>query len=175
MQETEFRSPQLRYDTIAMLSKPMMLGMLINVLMPALLVVYCYWRQSTDPPTLSEPNLVMLAMLGMVSISEIGISLFFKYRLLKVPMVTDAAQAEAQMGQVLIRHSVICHSLLASIAVYGAIGFTLWGDFRLMIGAAVVSFLAYQFIRFRIGFVEKFVEAQENFLKTGKAARTPGI
>ena len=154
-------------DINAVLVKPLYMGLLINIFVPGILLLIAYLKSK---PLDSQAGMVMSDMDTLfwvflaVAVIDGGMAIFLKQRLFMSPMIRTRETFADDLTAGVLRASIICYSLTTSIAIYGFVYFVLGGQFDTFFVFVFLSFIAFQLIRPRHGFMKKVIEAQERYI-----------
>lgn len=152
------------------------MGMLLNVLLPAVyfFVIYFLNSNQTITPALSgeTANLLFYAFIG-IGLTIAAVGYIVRERMFKQASISRVEGAELQLQT---RFRVICiivGTMYEGIAVLGLVYFLTTGRFQESAILILIAAGAYQLVRPRIGIVECFIETQvELFNKGERAAST---
>jgi len=162
-----------KIDINKLLIKPIFYGLFINILMPVILLGIVYYLDSSGfdggDATSSEYNIFFWA-LCVISIIEGMLAFFFRQRLFFAPMIVSKETFEKDLHDRFLTNCIICFAFTSAIAVYGVVLFFMGGPFETTVLFVLISMIAYQLVRPRVGFTEKVVAAQEKHVEEGRFA-----
>ena len=69
-----------------------------------------------------------------------------------------------------LKNCIICFAFTSAIAMYDLVLFLMVGPFETTVLFVLISMIAYQLVRPRVGFTEKVVAAQEKHVEEGRVA-----
>jgi hypothetical protein len=158
-------------DLSRVLAKPLYLGLLINIFFPAIILGIAYYLGKGEPlepkmPT-EQLNIIFWALMA-VAISDGAIAYFLKRKRFFVPMIRYKATFESDFSQGVFRASILGFAITAAIPIYGVVFYFLGGSFEHLFLFIIISFIVFQLIRPRFGFLEKVLAAQEKFVAEGR-------
>ncbi len=150
------------------LVKPMYFGLAINVFLPASLILLAYYFEdhgfSGQLPD-SQRNLFFI-IFAIVAASDATLAFFLRGRFFEKPVARSVETFAADFTSAVMQVSLIVSAITASIAIVGLVFYLIGGGLEAMMLFCVVSVLAYQLTRPRIGYVEKALERQEKFAES---------
>ena len=159
-----------RFDIIPMMARTLYFGMFTNVILPVAVLMVCYYIQNNYP----QPNRAgdmantLFYVFGALAIAEAGAAFLLRSRLFKRPMVRRVETMESDISNELLRRCRPLFLLVASISLYGYLYFYLTGRFQEAVFMVVFSFLVFQVIRPRHGFLHKLIAYQQQLVEQGK-------
>nr|MBN2277760.1 hypothetical protein [candidate division Zixibacteria bacterium] len=161
-------------DLNAILIKPIYISLAMNVFVPVIFLLVAYY---VDHPDLSHRGLeiaqlpILLWVLVAVSLGDIGMAVFLKRKLFFSPMIYSRETFVEDLARRTLTITIICTALTTAISVYGLVYYFIGGTFDHLLLFVFVSFIAYQLIRPRHGYMKKVVEAQERLMEEEKYYR----
>lgn len=166
-----------RYDVVGMVAGPLYFGLGVNVLAPASLLVICYWVANNyfvenSIPGFADTLFYIFAVLALV---QSALALWWRSKAFKAPMIRRRETIEQDLMRGLSAKSKRAFLLIASICLWGFIYFPLTGRFRESALFVVFSFVVFQVVRPRYGFVRKLIRYQEELISQGKFASGPPL
>jgi len=96
------------------------------------------------------------------------VAILLKQKMFMVPLIRSEASFEDDLKTGAFRVSMTCYAMTTAISIYGFVLFLIGGDFRTMFLFILMSFIAFQLVKPRRGFIEKVIEAQERHLAEGR-------
>jgi hypothetical protein len=161
-------------DLTRLMVKPLYFGLLMNIFVPVLILVIAYYLdrsgQSFSEMTLSELNIFFWALI-IVSVADIGAGYFFMRKRFFAPMIRSKETFEDDLAKGIFTNSIICYSFSMAIAIYGLVFYFLGGKFMELLFFIFLSFISFQLVRPRLGFMEKVLAAQEKHVEEGRFLR----
>jgi len=160
-------------DINDILVKPIYIGLFMNVFVPVVLLAIGYYiEQSGGMSSLrGEPaenvSLFFWVFLAL-SVIDGGVAIFLKQWKFYQPMIESKGTFIEDFKKGVFTNSVICYAITTAIAVYGLVVYLLGGTFNQFVLFVFLSFIAFQLIRPRHGFLKKVLEAQENHVESGR-------
>lgn len=157
-------------DLARLLVKPLYFGMVVNIGIPMVLLLVCYYFDNNKDVEnkLAEFANTLFYIFGLLSLLEAGFALWWRSRLFERPMIRRQETFEEDLVQALVARSKPVFIVIASISVYGYIYFFLTGRFTEAVLFVVFSFLVFQVVRPRYGMVRRIVAHQEGLVNQGK-------
>lgn len=163
-----------KYDLHQLIVRPLYLGMLVNVIVPAGLLLVCYYfdgRQTIQNSIGAFAETLFYIFMGLALV-EAGIALWWRNRSLERPMIKSRETFEDDLMRGLLERSRPVFLLVAAISIYGYVYFFLTGRFKETIVFVLFSFIVFQVIRPRFGSVRKLIARQEQLVDEGKLAKS---
>jgi hypothetical protein len=158
-------------DLNRVLIKPVYWGLLMNIFMPVLFLGIAYYldRSARENVLSLDRNLnIFFWALVAVSLGDGIMAITFKQKRFFTPMIRSKETFEDDLTRGVFRESIICYSLTTAISLYGLVFYLMGGAFSAMFLFVFISFIAFQLIRPRYGFLEKVVAAQEKLVDEGR-------
>ena len=161
-------------DLSHVLVKPLYMGLLINIFIPVLILGIAYYMESEHAIearlSTNDLNLFFWA-LAAVAIADGAVAILLKQKRFFAPMIKSKETFEEDFEAGVFRGSIICYALTSMISVYGLVFYVLGRTLAHLFFFVFVSFIAFQLIRPRLGFLEKVLKAQEKHVKEGRLVR----
>jgi hypothetical protein len=158
-------------DINHILVKPVYFGLLMNIFVPVLILGIAYYLENSGGAQgtiqKSELNIFFWA-LAAVSLGDGVIAIYFKHKNFMAPMIRSKETFEEDLAWGVFTRSIICYSMTTAIAVYGLVFYFFGGSFMHLFFFVFLSFIAFQLIRPRYGFIEKVLAAQEKHVEEGR-------
>ena len=152
------------YNVTVMMAKPLYLGIGINILIPAALAFICYWMDSnqklTNPMFTGQMVDTLFMIFGIVTLIIIAVVIIKKQQLLKIKLIENNDLINEQIPEALTTKMKPLFLLTTLIALLGVIYYFLTASFKPTLFFIVVSFLVFQFLRPRVGFIHKLIDKQ---------------
>ena len=155
--------PEYEIDLYAVLVKPLYLGMLINLFIPLAIVGIAYYIEqqgSFGTPLQAESFDILFWVLLAVALLDGVMAIFLKQKMFFAPMIKSRSSFEEDFKAGVFRASLICYGLTSAISIYGLVVYLAAGTFQQLLLFVFISFIAFQLIRPRIGFLKKVLAAQ---------------
>jgi hypothetical protein len=146
----------------------------MNIFAPVAFLAVAYYVDQTGGKTASLPHEtlnVIFWVLTAVSVIDGALAIFLKQRLFYSPMVSSMETFEDDIVNRSFTASIVCFAITTAISVYGLVFYFLGGTFSNLLFFVFMSFIAFQLIRPRIGFMKKVIEAQEKHVAQGRFFR----
>ena len=163
-------TPDNDYDLTGMIVRPLYLGTLINVVIPAVLLFGCYYISNRLYPENYIPGFAnsLFYIFSFLALAQAALALRWRNKRLEAPMVRTEQSFEHDMATELLRRLKPVFFLIAAISIWGYIYFFLTGRFVETVMFVVFSFIVFQFIRPRLGAVRKLIAYQQELVKRGE-------
>lgn len=171
MNVTETRNND--FDLSAIVIKPLYFGLFINILIPTVLLLVCYYIEthgSLHNQLGLDADFYFWLFAG-AAIVEAGVALWYRFKLLGQPMVRAVASAEADIKEHLNARLKPVFMMVAAISFWGVLFYALTGRFENSLLFVVFSFIVFQFIRPRYGSVQKLIDKQMAMAERGELLR----
>lgn len=149
--------------------RPLYFGLVVNILVPMGLLLFCYWldqRNALHNQLGSGADDLFYLFLAF-SAGQAGLAVWYRHRLSKQPMVSSLETFERDFSDSLLKQSRPVFLLIAGIALFGLIYFFLTARFTEAVTFMVLSFVVFQVVRPRYGYVEKLIEKQRALAESG--------
>lgn len=164
------------YDMTTMVVKPLYYGMKSNVLVPAALIMVCYFLDQNrvwvnQVGEYANPLFYLFSALGAV---HAGMALYWRQKMFAEPMIRREETFEQDLIDGILERSKPGFWMIAGIAVYGFAYYLLTGRFQEAVVLTVASFIVYQIVRPRFGFVRRLIHKQQMFVENGEFDGGPG-
>jgi len=159
-------------DINAVLVKPVFIGLLINIFFPVGVVAVAYFTGQHDLqsnatiPTGSKA--ILFWALAAVSIVDGGVAILLRHRLFYKSMISSEPTFAEDLSRGIFNGSIICYAITAAITIYGLIFYLYGGTLQQLVFFIVISFISFQVIRPRHGFIKKVIAAQEKHVEQGR-------
>lgn len=149
------------------------MGMLLNVLLPAVYFFIIYFlnsKQSISPSFSGEvANMLFYAFVGIgLTIAAVGYIL--RERMFKQIAIIRAEGAELQLQSRFRTICIIVGALYEGIAVLGLVYYFVTARFQESAILILIAAGAYQLVRPRVGIVDRFIETQVELFNRGERA-----
>lgn len=157
-------------DIHKIVARPLYFGLLSNVLLPMGLLLLCYYLDQNNmlANNLGDFANIVYYVFLVLAATQGAFAYWWRGKLLSKPMVRrkETFQQDILYG--------ILHALqpvfitIAAISLYGYIYFFLTARFKEAVFMVFFSFIIFQFVRPRIGSVNKIIEQQYHMAEQGK-------
>ena len=150
--------------------RPLYFGLVANILVPMSLLLFCYWldqRNALHNRLGSGADGLFYLFLAF-SAGQAALAFWYRHRLSKQPMVSSMATFETDFSDSLLKQSRPVFLLIAGISLFGLIYFFLTARFTEAVTFMVLSFVVFQVVRPRYGYVEKLIEEQRVMAESGQ-------
>jgi len=158
------------FDLHHMIVRSLYFGLGVNVVVPVVGLFVCYWvgNNYVLDNQLGDQTDILFYVLGAVSIAQAGIALWWRSKILGKPMIRTQETFADDLSDGILAGSRPVFAIIAAISVWGYLFFYLTGFFREGAFFVVFSFLVFQVVRPRLGFVSKLIDRQKELVKQGK-------
>lgn len=165
-----------QFDEFQVLKPGLYLGMLLNVLLPALmffLIYYCAQHNLVTPVVTGESaNLLFYIFLG-VALTDLVIAYVIRERMFKQPCLTGSEFALVTLTHRFRTICIVTGACIESIAILGSAYFFLTTRFQEAAILILISAGAYQLVRPRPGGAHRFIEVQVEAFNRGDRPLQP--
>ncbi len=161
------------FDLSSIVIKPLYFGLFINILIPTVLLLVCYYIEthgSLHNQLGLEAGTYFYIFAG-AAVVEAGVALWYRFKLLSRPMVRAIGSAEADIKEQLSARLKPVFMMVAAISFWGVLFYALTGRFESSLLFVVFSFIVFQFIRPRYGSVQKLIDKQLAMAERGELLR----
>lgn len=166
--QTDFNGEQIEIHRIV--ARPLYFGLLTNVIVPMGLLLACYYydqKVGVDNKLGDLANPLFYVFIVLAA-SEGAFALWLKGKLLEKPMIRRKETFQQDIMYGLLRVSRPVFLIIASISFYGYFYYFLTGRFTEAVFMVLFSFIIFQFVRPRLGAVNKVLEQQYKMAQEGK-------
>jgi len=157
------------FDLNSLIARPLYFGLLVNVVIPAALLLGCSWiatHKIVENQLGDSANLTFFVFCG-IALVQAGLALWWRQRRLDGPMIRSDDTFSQDLSDGLARASRPIFVLISSISIWGYAYFLLTGRFREGAALALFSFLVFQVVRPRAGAVRKLIKRQQDYVRSG--------
>lgn len=156
-----------RYDLSRMIIQPLYFGLVVNILIPAGVLLACHYIHSNYTRSnaigdLANPLFYVFVVLALL---QAGLALWWRSRRLQRPMIKSETTMESDLTTGLLHVCRPVFVLITAISGYGYIYFFLTGRFTETVVFVFFSFVVFQVIRPRQGFARKFIDRQQRLFE----------
>ncbi|MBU0984104.1 MAG: hypothetical protein KKA42_09560 [candidate division Zixibacteria bacterium] len=157
------------YDLAGLIARPLYFGMLVNIGLPAVLLFVCYYINQNSFVANSIPSWAnqLFYVLVFVALCQSGAAIYWRWKVLQQPMVRREETFEEDIARELLVRSRPIFILIASISIWGFVYFYATGRFQETALFVIFSFVVFQVVRPRYGFVRKVIEHQKALVEAG--------
>lgn len=152
------------------LARPLYFGLICNVILPMGLLMACFYHDKyyDIENKLGDFADSLFYVFLVFAATEGAFAYWWRGKLLEKPMVhrKETFQQDVLIG--LLRASRPVFILIASISLYGYLYYFLSGRFTEAVFMVLFSFIVFQFVRPRLGAVNKLIENQFQMAEAGK-------
>ena len=162
-----FNSQDNEYDLPRILAKPLYFGLLVNIIVPMALLFVCFYldkNYSMDNHAGTAANSLFYG-LAVLSVAQAGLALWWQRKLFQRPMIRGPETFEQDLATGFLRCCRPVFVIIALISLYGYLYFFLTGRFTESAILVLFSFLVFQVVRPRTGFVKKLIARQQEFVE----------
>lgn len=158
-----------RFDLARIIVKPLYFGLTVNIMIPMGILLVCFWMNDNYEPAniLGQLQNTVFGVFAFLAVSEAGLILWWRTKILQRPMIRREETFETDFSQSLLKHSKPIFLAISSIGLYGFLFFFLTGELKETVLLVVFSFIVFQVVRPRYGFVRKLIAFQEELVKQG--------
>jgi hypothetical protein len=169
-EKTDMRQFENNSDLTGIIVKPLYFGLFVNILVPMVLLLLCYYLDQRGGVVNRVPGMAntLFYIFGVLSLAEAGFALWWRTKLYAQPMIRRRETFEEDFSKALLERSRPIFLVIASISVYGLIYFLLTARFNEAVFLVVFSFLVFQVVRPRYGMVRKLIAYQQKLAEQGK-------
>jgi hypothetical protein len=158
------------FDLSAIVIKPLYFGLFVNILIPTVLLLVCYYIETHGSlhNQLGLDANIYFWVFAAAAIIEAGIALWYRFKLLARPMIRSMSSAEADIKEQLTARLKPIFMMVSAISLWGVLFYALTGRFDNGLLFIVFSFIVFQFIRPRYGSVQKLIDRQIAMAERGE-------
>ena len=151
-----------------MIIKPLYLGVLLNIVLPGAFLFVCYYMNNNNSYTnaLVDFNTanILFYVFAVLALVNSGLALFMRQKLYSTQLVKSKENFEEELTLVLLEKIRPIFILISVISIYGVGYYFLTTRFKEAALFVVFSFIVFQVVRPRIGFIQKLIDAQMKLL-----------
>lgn len=158
-------------DINSILVKPIYIGLLINVFVPAAVLLIAYYMEQSGDIVRQTPSAtaaVLFWFLVALSVIEGGVAVFIKQKMFNSPMVFSRESFIEDLGRRTFQISIVIYSITSAISIYGFVIYLIGGTFQQLLLFVFISFVAFQLIRPRYRFMERVITTQIRLAESGQ-------
>jgi len=159
-----------RYDLPRIIAAALYLGMFLNILMPAGLLLLCYLiheKGGVSNLVGSFGNGLFYILAGLSVVQAVG-SLYWRHKSLAQPMARSLESMQDDLREQMVKRLKPIFVVIALIAGYGVMYYLLTDRFEEGLFFVVFSFLVFQVVRPRYSSLKKLIVHQEALVKQGQ-------
>lgn len=158
-------------DLAKVLVKPLYIGLLMNIFVPVVILAVAYYidkgggKEALIP---AETLNIIFWVLAAVAVADGAVAIVLKQKLFYTPMIQTKETFEDDLTAGVFRSSLVCFAVTGAITICGLVVYILGGTFRDLLLFVFISFIAFQLVRPRFGFLKKVITAQEKHVEQGR-------
>lgn len=155
------------FDLARIVVRPLYFGMVANVFVPMVLLLLCYYVNNKYylENRIGDFANSLFYLFGVLALGQAAVALWWRHSRFRKPMIRRAETFEADFSDGLLQRSRPVFVLIASISLWGYIYFFFTGRFREAVFFVVFSFLVFQVVRPRYGYVRRLIGYQKELVK----------
>lgn len=159
-----------RYDLARMIAASLYQGILINILLPAGLLMVAYFLDQRGAVSNSVGGFAntLFYVLAVVTLAEGVVALLWRQKTLHQPMIHRRETFEEDIREGLKDRLRPIFLLIAAMALNGFIYYLLTGRFKEAMAFVLLSFVSFQIVRPRYGMLRTVVKTQEELVSRGQ-------
>lgn len=159
-----------KYDLNRIIMGPLYFGLVANVLIPMGLLLVCFYFESNASwyNRIGGSANTLFYAIGVLSVGQAGLALWWRGKLMNQPMIRRKENFEEDFRHSLMNRSKHVSLIIALIALYGFVYFMLTARFKETVFLVFFSFLIFQVVRPRFGFIRKLIARQEELVDKGQ-------
>lgn len=155
-----------KFDLAKIIIKPLYFGLIVNIAVPMVLLMVCYYMSNHY---YMENRIGTFAnklfyIFGAMALAEAGLALWWRSSLFKKPMIRRVETFESDFASSLLSRIRPIFMVIASICIYGYIYYFASGRFQEAVFFVVFSFVVFQVVRPRYGWVRKLISYQKSLV-----------
>ncbi len=160
------------YNLTGIIAKPLYFGTFVNVILPGLLLLGCYYIEKGNgwAPMVDLYHLnTIRTVIAVLALAHLAAVIFWRTKIYNSPMIRRKDNFESDFKEEYYRRTKPLFLAIAATSLWGVLYFFLTGEFdNYFLGIFIYCFLVFQFVRPRFGLVQKLIERQEKMVKEGK-------
>jgi len=162
------------FDYNRIIIKPLYFGLISNIIIPMALLLVCYYLESKKilGNMAGDFASTLFYIFAVVSIAQAGLALWWRTVVFKKPMIKRQETFEHDFTIAVLERSKPIFLLIAAISIYGYIFFFVTAQFKEAVFFVVFSFVVFQVVRPRIGFLKSAIKTQIELTGQGKYQST---
>ena len=162
-------SENLGIDLHRILAKSLYFALVVNVLIPAVGLYLCHYLANNYFPEnrIGEMANPLFYVFATVTVAQGVFAWWWSQKLKYKPMIKSMETIQEDLRNGLLRASRPVSLLVAAMAIYGYIYFALTGRFQETAVLVLLSFVAYQVVRPRLGSLEKLIKHHQQMAEQG--------
>lgn len=166
--QTDFNGDPI--DIHRIVAKPLYFGLMSNVLIPMALLLLCFYHDKYYgfENKLGELANSLFYVFLLLAATEGAFAYWWRIKLLSKPMVRRKETFQQDVMSRLHCISRRVFLVIAAISLYGYLYYFLTGRFTETVFMVLFSFIVFQFVRPRLGAVNKIIEQQYKMAQEGK-------
>ncbi len=162
-----------KYDLNRIIIRPLYFGMVVNILIPMGLLLVCYYFETQQSwyNRIGQSANTLFYIFAAVAVVQAGVAVWWRSKIVNWPMIRSKETFEDDLVRSLSATTRPISIIIAGISLYGVIYFYLTARFKETLFLVVFSFVVFQVIRPRFGFIRKLIERQEAMVEKGEFLR----
>ena len=159
-----------KYDLAKIIIKPLYFGLIVNVAVPMVLLMVCYYVNNNNYLENRVGTFAneLFYLFGALALAEAVLALWWRSSLFKKPMIRRSGTFETDFTSSLLSRTRVIFLVIASICIYGYVYYFVSGRFQEAVFFVVFSFVVFQVVRPRYGWVRKLISHQKSLVARGE-------
>jgi len=159
-----------QYDMNRLQARPLYFGLVVNVVAPVALLFGCYYASNNYflENRLGEIANPAFYLILAIALGKTLLALWWRRKMLSTPMIRSGESFEQSLLDALMKSTRPVFLLIASISLWGHAYILLTGRFNEGAFVVLLSFLAFQLVRPRLGAVTKLIDQQRKLVAGGQ-------
>ena len=157
-----------KFDLHHMIIKPLYLGVILNIVFPGALLFLCYFLDNNNsyrtPLVSLDFTNKLFIICAVLTLVNAAVALYMRQKMFTTLLVMRKENLEEELTKILLVKIKPIFILIFIISLYGVGYYFLTTKFLEAAFFVVLSFLVFQVVRPRIGFIEKLIDAQMKLL-----------
>jgi hypothetical protein len=161
------------YDLNRIIIRPLYFGLVVNILVPMGLLLICWYfeNQQSWYNRIGESANTLFYVFGLLAIAQAGLALWWRGKMMNQPMIRRKETFEDDFAHSLLSRSKPIFLTIAGISLYGIVYFYLTARFKETVFLVFFSFIVFQVVRPRFGFIRKLIARQKEMVESGTLRR----
>ena len=159
-----------KFDLAKIIIKPLYFGLIVNVAVPMTLLMVCYYVSNNYylENRIGTFANKLFYLFGALALAEAGLALWWRSSMFRKPMIRREETFETDFASSLLSRIRPIFLVIASICLYGYIYYFASGRFQEAVFFVVFSFVVFQVVRPRYGWVRKLISHQKSLVSHGE-------
>lgn len=160
-----------KYDLNHMIIKPLYFGLGFNILLPMILIFICYYidnQNGWSPLVGIDMANNLFYIFGLLAVLEAAAVLIWRQKMLSQPMIKSEESFEDDLTSELFSRIKPISIIIAAINLYGVAYYILTARFKETIFFVFFSFIIFQVVRPRLGFIKRLIDRQLEMVAKGQ-------